>query len=115
MTRALWHPLEVVVVDIDDSIPADHRAWLRGRLGVMPRKGGIVFREGASQGAVIDSWQRCADVVGHRHGFALSMAEGLEDTATGRYWLDNAARWKLLYRLVKRHRRVLWPAECDVD
>lgn len=88
MTRALWHPLEVVVVDIDDSIPADHRAWLRGRLGVTPRKGGITFREGAS---------------------------GLEDTATGRYWLDNAARWKLLYHLVKRHRRTLWPAECDVD
>ena len=49
MTRALWHPLEVVVVDIDESIPADHRAWLRGRLGVTPRKGGITFREGASE------------------------------------------------------------------
>ena len=57
MNRALWHPLEVVVVDIDDSIPADHRAWLRGRLGVTPRKGGVTFREGASQGAVINSWQ----------------------------------------------------------
>lgn len=45
----------------------------------------------------------------------MSMASDIEDTATGRYWLDNATRWKLLYRLVKRRRRVLWPAECDVD
>lgn len=111
-SRALWCQLRVVVTDIDPSTPTEHRCWLEARIAATPRKGGVTLHEGAAT-RTLTSWRYTEALLWARVKLGKACARGIEDTATGRFHLDRAARWWLLYNLLARHRRTLWPAEED--
>ncbi len=113
-SRALWCQLRVVVTDIDPSTPVEHRRWLEARLAATPRKGGVDLHVGGST-RTLTSWRYTEALLWARIELTEACARGIEATATGRYHLDRAARWRLLRDLLARHRRTLWPAEEDCE
>lgn len=110
--RLLWHPVELhVVLDLSEPLSPDSASWLAAPARITPRKGGVTLQVGG----VRKMFSTSAAAFAHLNEMASvrrSVAKRVgEDTATGLYHLDCAAKYMALRNvlMVRAHR--LWPGE----